>query len=150
MKTKCKCHGVSASCAVKICWRSLAPFSEVGDALKRSYDGAVKMRYIEKRDRLKPIKFGNFMKKPKRNDLVFLKDSPNFCEENYEVGSMGTIGRPCNSTSQGLDGCEIMCCGRGYYTEIREVEEDCNCQFVWCCKVECQKCRSRKEFNYCK
>ena len=34
LKLVCKCHGVSGSCAVKICWKEVADFRVVGNALK--------------------------------------------------------------------------------------------------------------------
>jgi len=148
MKTLCKCHGVSASCAVRICWRSLSDFKEVGDALKVSYDGAKKVRYVARKDALKPAQ--KHYAKPKKRDLVYFKESPNFCEFDSSVGSLGTMGRQCNRTSQGLDSCSLLCCGRGFVSQIKEVEEDCNCRFAWCCKVVCDKCRRKQEFNYCK
>ena len=148
MKTLCKCHGVSASCTVKICWRSLPEFSEVGDALKQSYEGAVQVAYHGAKKRLKPrIKH---VVKPKKRDLVYLNTSPDFCLPNPGTGSLGTVGRECNRDSSGLDGCSIMCCGRGYTTVRRTVSEDCNCKFVWCCRVECDSCTIEKEISYCK
>lgn len=148
MKTLCKCHGVSASCAVRICWRSLASFSEVGDALKVSYDGAKKVKYNSRRDALRPVQ--KHYSRPKKNDLVYFMESPDFCRSDLEHGSLGTVGRQCNRTSPGLDSCSLLCCGRGFHTQIKDVEEDCNCRFVWCCRVECDKCRRKQEFNYCK
>lgn len=62
---------------------------------------------------------------------------------------LGTRGRQCNATSYGMDGCRLLCCGRGYQTVVQEVEEKCNCKFVWCCKVNCEKCMARKEVHYC-
>ena len=44
MLMKCRCHGVSGSCEFKTCWRSLPPFAEIGNYLKRKYDkSAVKV-----------------------------------------------------------------------------------------------------------
>lgn len=148
MQTLCKCHGVSASCTVKICWRSLADFSRVGDALKQSYEGAVQVTYNEQRGKLKPLR--KHVVKPKKKDLVYVDYSPNFCLPDASKGSLGTVGRECNRTSHALDSCELMCCGRGFFTELREVVEDCNCRFVWCCNVECESCTREQEFNYCK
>ena len=35
MEMKCRCHGVSGSCAVKTCWNSMPAFKKVGDYLKK-------------------------------------------------------------------------------------------------------------------
>lgn len=43
LKTECKCHGVSGSCAMKTCWKSLPPFRLVGDVLMKKYN---KARYV--------------------------------------------------------------------------------------------------------
>ncbi|XP_076444216.1 protein Wnt-4-like [Babylonia areolata] len=144
---KCKCHGVSGSCSVKICWRKLKPFRAIGADLKAKFDGASLVRLDAKRHRLKRV--SPHQKMPRKTDLVYLKESPDFCEEDRAMGSLGTHGRRCNKTSQGLDGCTIMCCGRGYYTLVREMKDDCDCKFYWCCRVECKKCTHIKEMHYC-
>nr|CAD7435818.1 unnamed protein product [Timema monikensis] len=65
------------------------------------------------------------------------------------LGILGTRGRLCNRTSLGLDGCRLLCCGRGYQTRVRDVEEKCRCRFVWCCNVVCERCRYKKEEHIC-
>lgn len=40
LQTECKCHGVSGSCTMKTCWKSLPPFSQVGEALMKKYNRA--------------------------------------------------------------------------------------------------------------
>ena len=44
MKIQCKCHGVSGSCEVRTCWRSVPTFHEVGAVLKDKYNGATEVR----------------------------------------------------------------------------------------------------------
>lgn len=65
------------------------------------------------------------------------------------LGVLGTRGRLCNRGSFGLDGCRLLCCGRGYQTRVREVEEKCKCRFVWCCNVVCELCHYKKEEHAC-
>jgi len=45
MKVQCKCHGVSGSCEVKTCWRSVPSFRELGVILKEKYNGATEVGY---------------------------------------------------------------------------------------------------------
>ncbi|XP_035829866.1 protein Wnt-4 [Aplysia californica] len=144
---QCKCHGVSGDCSVRICWRKMRNFREIGAALKAKFDGASLVRFDKRRGRLKRV--SGKQKRPTRKDLVYLADSPDFCEYNLKYGSLGTRGRQCNKTSYGLDGCTLMCCGRGYQTLVSEEVEDCDCKFYWCCKVVCKKCTNVMEKHYC-
>ena len=45
MRTLCKCHGVSGSCATQTCWRQLGDFKQVGNYLKKQYKNAAKVDY---------------------------------------------------------------------------------------------------------
>ncbi|XP_049762246.1 protein Wnt-1-like [Schistocerca cancellata] len=152
MERVCKCHGMSGSCSMRVCWRKLPPFRRVGDALAARYEGASHVR-LARSGRRRPGKklraVSRDLKKPNKTDLVYLEDSPDYCERNDTMGILGTRGRICNRTSMGLDGCRLLCCGRGYQTRVRDVEEKCNCRFVWCCNVVCEMCRYKKEEHIC-
>nr|DBA11525.1 TPA_inf: Wnt4B [Holothuria glaberrima] len=150
MKTECKCHGVSGSCEVKFCWRSMPSFRRVGTVLKEKFDGAteVAQQRISSRRQLVPV---NPHYKPHTNsDLVYLQNSPDFCERNLAIGSLGTQNRTCNKDSKAIDGCELLCCGRGYNTKIETVSERCMCKFHWCCVVKCKICTRTVEVYTCK
>ncbi|XP_019879422.1 protein Wnt-1 [Aethina tumida] len=148
MQRVCKCHGVSGSCSMQICWRKLPTFKSVGEGLFQRYEGATHVRLVQKRKK-KLRNINPDFKKPNRTELVYLDESPDYCDKNETLDILGTKGRVCNRTSQGIDGCRLLCCGRGYQTRVREVEEKCKCAFVWCCKVECDICRSKKEEHVC-
>lgn len=110
------------------------------------------------------------------NALFYYQRSPNFCERDQvsdipgkrslvlcaatattilnfilllPSSTTGTIGRRCNRTSSGSEGCASMCCGRGYNL-IREKRVDrCNCKFHWCCFVECDDCEVEEWISVC-
>lgn len=88
-------------------------------------------------------------KPPVIKDLVYFEQSPGFCEKNLRLGILGTHGRQCNNTSMGFDGCELMCCGRGYRTQEVTVVERCACTFHWCCEVKCKTCVTKKTIHTC-
>ncbi|KAH9635041.1 hypothetical protein HF086_004395 [Spodoptera exigua] len=169
MRQECKCHGMSGSCTVKTCWMRLPSFRSVGDSLKDRFDGASRVMMpntdlespaqrndaaphrVPRRDRyrfqLRPHNPDH--KSPGAKDLVYLESSPGFCEKNPRLGIPGTHGRACNDTSIGVDGCDLMCCGRGYRTETMYVVERCNCTFHWCCEVKCKLCPTEKVVHTC-
>ncbi|XP_059997149.1 protein Wnt-4 isoform X2 [Lagenorhynchus albirostris] len=150
MRVECKCHGVSGSCEVKTCWRAVPPFRQVGHALKEKFDGAteVEPRRVGSSRALVPR---NAQFKPHTDeDLVYLEPSPDFCEQDMRSGVLGTRGRTCNKTSKAIDGCELLCCGRGFHTAQVELAERCSCKFHWCCFVKCRQCQRLVELHTCR
>ena len=149
MRVQCKCHGVSGSCEMKTCWKALPKFRAVGDLLKRKFDEAteVKPHKLTSRWILKPL--NNQFKPHTERDLVYLEASPDFCDNNKETGSMGTVHRLCNESSLAIDGCDLMCCGRGYNSTTKVVKERCHCKFFWCCYVKCEECTRQYEEHRC-
>lgn len=87
---------------------------------------------------------------PKRSELVHLEPSPNYCDRDLSVGSLGTAGRSCNKTAHKLEGCSLLCCGRGYNTHQLNRQKQCRCKFKWCCEVECDTCHEYIEQYTCK
>lgn len=65
-------------------------------------------------------------------------------------GSLGTAGRVCSKTSRGMDGCDVMCCGRGYDTTRVTRITKCECKFQWCCSVKCKDCEETVDVHTCK
>ncbi|KAB0396061.1 hypothetical protein E2I00_009771, partial [Balaenoptera physalus] len=124
LRTTCKCHGVSGSCAVRTCWKQLSPFRETGQVLKLRHDSAVKVSSAtnEALGRLElwaPARAGSSTK--------------------------GPAPRPGDLAS-----CSSLCCGRGYDTQSRLVAFSCHCQVQWCCYVECQQCVQEELVYTCK
>lgn len=144
----CKCHGVSGSCSLKTCWQNLPSFREVGNRLKDKYDSATQVKFNKRGTRLDRVK--KHHNKQTKEDLIFIVDSPNYCEPNKETGSLGTHGRRCDKYSEGMSGCKLLCCDRGYNGYKATVTERCHCKFHWCCYVKCQTCKKQVDVHVCK
>jgi wingless-type MMTV integration site family protein 7 len=101
---------------MKTCWKTLPAFRQIGDNLMRKYSRARAVMALEVGSRpgrrSKNLQLvlrrssprGQLLEKkkaPRRSDLVFLQESPNYCERDPATGSMGTVGRHCNRTSRG-------------------------------------------------
>lgn len=63
---------------------------------------------------------------------------------------LSPLGRQCNKSSVGSEGCDLLCCGRGYNAYTEEVVERCHCKYHWCCYVACKRCRRLVEKYVCK
>ncbi|XP_050703818.1 protein Wnt-7b-like [Eriocheir sinensis] len=154
MRTECKCHGVSGSCTVKTCWKTLPPFTFIGRHLFHKYRKAKSVSVHKGRRRSTPHlrleRVRRRARRPRKFHLVYLERSPNYCQMNPAVGSLGTVGRKCNRTSSGPGGCDLLCCGRGYNTHQYTRTWHCNCKFHWCCYVQCHTCMEDTEENNCK
>ncbi|XP_077298468.1 protein Wnt-6-like [Arctopsyche grandis] len=147
MKPECKCHGLSGSCTLKTCWLKMPTFREVGNKLKDEFDGATKV--ISSNDGKSFMPEERSIKPPNRANLVYTENSPDFCEANLKIGSLGTQGRHCNATSQGVDGCNLLCCNRGFSQKTVNESVNCRCRFKWCCDVTCDTCIDRRVVNTC-
>ncbi|MFH4977357.1 hypothetical protein AB6A40_004066 [Gnathostoma spinigerum] len=158
-KPRCKCHGVSGSCNMKTCWMQLPPMRQMGTVLAHKYrtakriqiNGRGNMQIVDqpgKRDR----KGGHSKRKNRalQTELVFLDDSPDYCNEDRSQGTLGTSGRVCRKNSNGPDNCDFLCCGRGYNSYTKATETKCKCKFQWCCHVVCQTCVNQAQVDICK
>ncbi len=147
MRETCKCFGYSGTCTQKACWLVLPSFRRVGLQLKERFDSASKVSFGNKGKTFHV--YDDSMKPPTTEDLVYTMEAPTFCVPNQRVGSFGTKGRYCSPTSQGTDGCDIMCCGRGYKASNELLVKSCSCVFHWCCSVKCKTCKVEKTVYKC-
>ena len=104
LKTLCKCHGVSGSCATQTCWRQLGEFRATGKYLKKQYKRALRVDYNDgeldrpenlmsnridrvprQRDR-RAMEARKVKKTVKKRKLVFLQSSPDYCRMNITAG----------------------------------------------------------------
>lgn len=147
---KCKCHGVSGSCEVKTCWMKHAKdFDTIGQHVRTKYREAIEMVKVDKGKKVLQVKDAR-SRKPTSAELIYYEPSPNFCDTNPTSGTPGTSGRVCNITSSDIDGCNLLCCGRGYDVQLVNEMTKCNCRFVWCCHVVCESCKRTREIHTCK
>ena len=136
---------------MRTCWMQQPSFHQVGDYLREKYEGAAEMIIKlnrRKKERLKP-RYPQ-LKRPTEADLLYYESSPNYCDADASEGSLGTSGRECNISSSGMNGCELLCCGRGHNIQQTKVTRNCNCIFLWCCQVKCQKCKEIVNKYTCK
>ncbi|VUZ50082.1 unnamed protein product [Hymenolepis diminuta] len=156
-KIRCKCQGVSGSCAHKICFRQLLRIdsSQLQDIILQRYMMA---RYVS-------VDYGNLLIAKEYeygsytprvihySELAFTEHSPDFCEPDPHLGSVGTKGRFCstNGTERAQSNhCQNMCCGRGHITFEETKFTNCNCRITKDFRVICDKCPQVITRNICK
>lgn len=149
LEYKCKCHGMSGSCNLKTCYNKMPAFRKIGSILKDKFDGAAEVRIDMDSSRPQISRRHAQYKKHTKADLVYMDPSPDFCEPDWRNGILGTHGRRCNVRSDDLDECNLLCCNRGFRTIRRQFREECECKFIYCCKVECNICNRVTEEYVC-
>lgn len=92
MVRQCKCQGIPGMCSTQTCWMELAPFQQIAQSLKRLYRNAIQINFESS-----PlgITIGNSVrssvgeiKRIKRDALVFVEKSPNFCRQHRQIGEL--------------------------------------------------------------
>ena len=136
--------------------------------LKEKFDGAHEVKQKRRSGRRMLVPKYHRFKHHGDIDLVYLVTSPDYCELDVKKGSLGTKGRECNPVSfpmtpfytlfssyvllqksKGIDGCDLLCCNRGYTTRRERRTERCKCKFHWCCYVECEECVRDVQISTC-
>jgi len=150
MRTSCKCHGLSGSCSIQTCIQRVPHFSDVGRRLKARFNAAVRVTMSNDNGRaLYPAEWPA-VRTYTDEDLVYSDDSPDYCQRDRRVGSLGTRRRQCEPRSTDINSCDVLCCGRGYRTKNVSQVENCRCQFRWCCEVVCQTCLVNQTVHKCR
>lgn len=156
MVFECKCHGISASCVTRTCWKALPSIRQIGKDLKEHYHKAVKVIPVlapspgGPKPKFLVLASNNKTRPGESSILVYLNGSGSYCDRDVRSGIPGTQGRICNITSGGNDGCNEMCCGRGHDTHNFTELSQCKCKFHWCCEVKCQECVKNVIKHTCK
>ena len=156
MRTLCKCHGVSGSCATQTCWRQLPEFRDTAKYLKKQYKRALRVDYngggLDSRDNLLSNRIDRVPRyqrdrramreqlkkkqKVKARKLVFLQSSPDYCRMNATRGYKGVMGRTCETDPANPDSrgqvrkCTKLCrdCGMYVKKKVVDVVTSCNCK----------------------
>lgn len=149
---ECKCYGASKSCNVRTCLKRLPSFRTVGDVLHEMYVQSVKVKGSQVLGSLVLLGATPFTKPTPKAEIVFIRESPNYCERKVSMGIVGTKKRSCvkDQDDKEADECDVMCCGRGYDKRIVKREWKCHCKFYWCCFVLCRKCSEEAIMYSCK
>ena len=148
---RCRCHGVSASCTVKTC-KTVAPaLDKVTKELKAMYDRSC-LIYSNQLHGSRHLYISNCTRTPpQEKELVHFEASVDFCHRHLEKGSNGVIGRVCYNSTTGVDNCQNVCSDCGKTVKVTKItrEYDCECKFVWCCSLQCKKCREDITLHTC-
>ena len=138
---ECVCHGLSGTCSIQTCYTRIKEVSEIGEELGLKYSGAVKV--VKESNSTNLISAFTGRDNPSENDLVYVNESPNFCNPDPVKGVLGTQDRLCVPNGDGPDSCQNLCCSYGFYTKTFTVQKE-TCKFVWCCRIECVQDRSEE------
>lgn len=195
---RCRCHGLSGSCQFQTCWEQLQDFSTVISRLKAIYlhkSAKTSFKnlgsperpdlYLSKlapdqdRTSLPNLLLHHDEDRTSQliqtgpDELLYIYDSPEYCEPQPKLGHHGTKGRVCipsnnitkrhskrvrgiqnqldfaDEEEEGPGTCERLCCNRGYQRESILDVVSCNCRFKFCCRVECEDCIRQIDQYYC-
>jgi hypothetical protein len=146
----CRCVGVSGSCTLQTCQYELPEFGVLAKRIRDFYfhDHTCKVVW---NNIIGPDSTHLPLSDCEDQSLIYAHNSPNYCIRNEAIGSLGTSGRVCDPHTTGSESCDYLCtqCGRSHVSSEEEVEENCLCEFVYCCEIRCSKCSVTRQYHVC-
>lgn len=145
----CRCIGVSGSCTLQTCQYELPEFGVVARRIRDFYFNNHTCR--AEWNNIIGSSSTHLPQSGCEDSLIFIHDSPNYCLRNEAVGSLGTAGRECNPHTTGRNSCDYLCnqCNRGHRSIDEDVDNNCWCEFVFCCEIRCSKCSETRHYYVC-
>lgn len=141
----CACHGISGTCSVQTCYLKVPAVSSVGEDLVTKYDGAIR---VEQNSENELVRADNIGANPlTMDDLTFVEESPDLCVADTSNNILGTVDRVCDPSPGSPKSCAVLCCSRGFYTKTTTYQLE-ECQFVFCCNIECTYTKNVTEIEY--
>ncbi|XP_017133458.1 wnt inhibitor of Dorsal protein [Drosophila elegans] len=144
LEQECRCRQPGGAgqgkCLEEECVAVLKPFESIAQELLQMYDDAIQLDSASSSN-LK-IMWDNIP----LDSLVFMQDSPNYCEPEARGLWKGTRGRQCSKDGSGsLEerlSCQQLCRVCGYRVRSQHVrsERRCNCKLVWGFRLQCDVC----------
>jgi len=142
LEQECRCKQpgpVQGNRQEEECVAVLKPFESIAQDLLQMYDDAIQLDSAS--SNLK-IMWENIP----LDSLVFMQDSPNYCEHDSRGLWKGTRGRQCSKDGSGsLEerlSCQQLCrvCGYRVRSQHLRSERRCNCKLVWGFRLQCDVC----------
>ncbi|XP_075150012.1 wnt inhibitor of Dorsal protein-like [Haematobia irritans] len=147
----CAVMGPRGVCSKEICLDILKPFEEIAKDIHQMYDEALELSNTPENSR---IMWENIP----LDVLVYMNDSPNYCEPDAVPLWNGMGGRQCSTGANGdtlsaeeSSRCRQLCNECGYTVTTKNVitENRCNCKFTWGFQVQCEMCITVQKIHYC-
>ncbi|XP_061399848.1 wnt inhibitor of Dorsal protein-like [Musca vetustissima] len=147
----CAIMGPGGNCAKEICRLVLKPFEEIANDIRQMYDEGILLENTIINSR---VLWNNIP----LDALVFMKDSPNYCELDAVPHWNGMVGRQCASgaseedlSDEDRERCGYLCRECGYTVEEKTAltETRCNCKLTWDFQLQCDSCIIAEKHHYC-
>ncbi|KAM8706829.1 hypothetical protein ACLKA7_010998 [Drosophila subpalustris] len=135
----CKQQSPQGNCLEEECVKVLKSFESLAQDLLQMYDDAIQLDSTM--SNLK-IMWHNIP----LDSLVYMEDSPNYCEPESSGRWAGTRGRQCSKLGGGSVeerlSCQQLCrvCGFRVRSQYVRHERRCNCKLVWGFRLQCEVC----------
>ncbi|KAH8312018.1 hypothetical protein KR044_009048 [Drosophila immigrans] len=136
---QCKQQDAKGNCLEEQCVQVLKPFDLLAQELQQMYDDAIQLDATASNLKIMwqniPI-----------DSLVYMEDSPNYCEPEASGRWAGTRGRQCSKTGgssvEERMSCQQLCRVCGFRVRSQHVrhERRCNCKLVWGFRLQCDVC----------